>query len=132
MKQGLGLTIVEALIAMAVFGIVFVGLASLQITSMRLTSDARAESQLLEQAVTKFEALRTTVLANFRGFYEGCPDACPFFGDYGDVVISSFAGLLEITITEEQDGRSLVFKQYVSCLDSENTPTLSDTTECKG
>jgi prepilin-type N-terminal cleavage/methylation domain-containing protein len=68
-----GLTIIETLIAVAVIGVVFVALASVQISSMRVTTDARTDSDLLQVAVTAFEEARTIILANFESVYASCP-----------------------------------------------------------
>jgi type II secretory pathway pseudopilin PulG len=71
-----GLTIVETLIAIAVIGVVFVLLASLQVSNLGITRAASEDSQLLQDAVTEFERLRTVVLDDFESYSLGCPDGC--------------------------------------------------------
>jgi type II secretory pathway pseudopilin PulG len=154
-----GLTIVETLIAIAVIGVVFVVLAAIQVSNLGVTRAAREDSQLLQDAVTEFEGLRTAVLQDFRAYFEGCPEGC-VLAPSGDTQLHEFPyaitrvwapdddsgslvgddpgggvdpvdGLVRVTILAERDGRTILFGQYVSCLDSTMTPTISDASECR-
>ena len=156
-----GLTIIETLIAITVIGVVFVALAGLQITSMRVTTDARVDSDLLQVAVGAFEDARTIVLANYEDIFQTCPlegdcatellsdvavrdpyvrrVAAQRAGGYvkkledGDEVdvYTAFPGLLELEVeVTDGRGRQLLFKQYVSCLDGNVLPTMSDPAPC--
>jgi type II secretory pathway pseudopilin PulG len=146
-----GLTIVETLIAIAVIGVVFVVLAAIQVTSLRMTREAQEESQLLQDAVTEFEELRTVVLADFWNFYDSCPppdgsgscpevDAAP--GSYqilrvlepdpaepGEFVLVD--GILQVTVAVSGHGRTLELSQFVSCLDATPSPTISNPYPCR-
>ena len=160
-----GLTIIETLIAITVIGVVFVALAGMQISSMRVTTDARVDSDLLQVAVTAFEQARTIILANFEVVYAACPTSgsCaeelftdltvtkPNFGvhrilaqrafgivtevdEHGNEtdVHTTFPGLLELEVSVgDSRGRELLFKQYVSCLDANEVPALSDPSTCE-
>ena len=165
MRTSNGLTIIETLISITVIGVVFVALAGMQISSMRVTTDARVDSDLLQVAVTAFEQARTIILANFEDVYASCPTsgscaeelftdltvAKPNFGvhhilaqraggivtkvdDHGNEtdVYTTFPGLLELEVSVgDSRGRELLFKQYVSCLDANQVPALSDPTTCE-
>ena len=153
MRHREGVTFVEALIAIAVIGVVFVALAALQVASLRVTSEAQVDSALLAQAVTEFERARSTVLSSFDTFYIACGAATNCWSDPDDAVILQRAvvfvpdednpaaepeavevrGLLELQVTVfDRTGRELFFKQYVSCLDADEVPTLSSPGVCDG
>lgn len=138
MRRHCGLTIIEALIAVAIIGIVFVAIASLQISSLRVTSAAQADSALLSEAVTVFERVRTKVLEDFPDLYVACTEASPcgnFVEDGAEIVLERALdvapGLLRLTIAVEGRDRSLVFAQFVSCLDQDDVPTMTDPKECE-
>ena len=135
-----GVTLIEALVAVAVIGIIFAVLASAQITNLRITSDARADTRLLERAVRVFEEVRTVVLSDFQAYHRGC--SMPQAEDTGaictpnrnDGAIVVIAGpdeaadgtdpdfvkegtvLISITVADGR-GNELGFTQFLSCLD---------------
>ena len=135
-----GFTLIEALIAIAIIGIVFVVLASAQITNLRITSDARADTVLLGRAVGVFEEVRTEVLSDFLVYHRGCAvpqaedtgaDCNPERADGAIVVIAgpdenAVGGaddfvregtvLIRITVDDGRDNE-LAFTQLLSCLD---------------
>jgi prepilin-type N-terminal cleavage/methylation domain-containing protein len=149
-KDNRGLTIIEVLIAMAVVGVVFVALASLQISSIRVTADARSDSDLLAQAVTTFESARTIVLRDFAGYLAACtaasPSACTdaplaalVDADRIELSAASFGtppvpypGLLRLRIdaVDVRSDRTLTLVQYVSCLDGDDVPLITDPIAC--
>jgi prepilin-type N-terminal cleavage/methylation domain-containing protein len=143
-----GLTIIEVLVAIAVVGVVFVALAALQIASLRVTRDAGVEDQLLAAAVTRFEEVRTEVLGEFSMLLQACgvQDNCARLinseSNYDDVVLErasvavddvrvELQGMLELQVTATNNsGRTLFFKQYISCVDADPVPTLSSPDIC--
>lgn len=143
-----GLTLIEVLVAIAVIGTVFVVLASAQITNLRITSAARADSELLQVAVQGFERIRTVVLSDFSQFNRSCvasPTVTPptpwgCAGTLDDPQLDytirgaeavGIPGVIEVALVAERRGETLTFRQLVSCLDAVETPTLSDTSECE-
>ena len=85
-----GLTLIEVLIAIAILGVVFVALAALQLSSLRVTTDARVESDLLASAVTTFEASRSVVFQDFEHYRSTCVAAAP--AACTDATVSAVAG----------------------------------------
>lgn len=67
-----GLSLVEVLVALAVIGLVFVSLATLQILSLQITSDARSDTDLLQDAVRAYERQRVIVVDDFEDYHRGC------------------------------------------------------------
>jgi type II secretory pathway pseudopilin PulG len=146
-----GVSLIEALIAISVVGLVFVALAALQVSSLRVTREAQVDSELLAAAVTSFEEVRTTVLSSFPDYYAACAGGANCWDGDGSVVLQratalvpaedpddpptvvDVRGLLELQVTaRNRRGESLFFKQYVSCLDADEVPTISDPQVCDG
>lgn len=147
------LTLSEVLIALAIIGVVFAALASLQITSLRVTAASAADTELLQSTVRGYERVRTVVLSDFRDFNRACSDiastqedpwALP--GDWvcsGDLqdpdlaydiegeAYTGYTGLIEVTFTATRLGKTLTFSQFISCVDAVDTPALSDTSLCE-
>ena len=145
------MSLIEALIAIAVIGVVFVALAALQVSSLRVTSAAQVESELLEAAVTSFERVRTTVLSRFEDYYSACAGGGDCWDGDEDAelrratalvpaedpddppTVVEVRGLLELQVNVQNTrGERLFFKQFVSCLDADEVPTISDPWICDG
>lgn len=133
-----GFTLIEVLIAIAVAGIMFASLAALQISNIRVTTNAQRSTNLLEEAVTVFESVKLDVESNF-AYHNSC-DPCTFermgaqVKIVGAPVFGTSApqdGLVEVEIQlvgNEDD--TLVFTQIISCIAAANPPTVADPGEC--
>ena len=141
---GLGLTLVEVLIAVAVLGLVMGAVVALQASSLQLSAASRAESDALQVAITRFETLKTEVQeASAFGELRSCPgigqaasgpcERGPVLDD-GWSVTASIAGYSApqvgiLTVRVEVDGPRLVspvtLTQLLSCLDTVPSPTLA-------
>ena len=151
MSSKSGVSLIEALIAIAVIGVVFVALAALQVSSMRVTSAAQVDSELLAAAVTSFERVRTTVLRSFEVYYASCAGGSDCWDGAEDAELRratalvpaedpedppsvvEVRGLLELQVNVQNSrGETLFFKQFVSCLDADEVPTISDPSVCDG
>lgn len=145
-----GITLIEALIAIAIIGIVFAVLASAQITNLRITSDARADTNLLAVAVREFEGVRTRVLSDFASYHRGCATApaddvevgvdCGAEGAGFEIVgpngddedfVREGTVLVRIAV-EDGRGNELEFSQVLSCLDTraDDLPTMVSCNVC--
>lgn len=132
-----GLTLIEVLIAIAVIGITFASLAALQISNLRVTTDAQRDTNLLEEAIDVFESVKVDIESDF-ATYNDC-NPCTFTRSGADVVVSGAPtfggtvqnGLVEVLVTVTADsGETREFRQILSCIDAANPPSVRDPGEC--
>lgn len=132
-----GLTLIEVLLAIAVIGITFVSLATLQISNIRVTTDAQRDTNLLEEAIDVFESVKLDIESDFSD-YNAC-SPCTFTRSGAEVVVNGAPtfggvaqdGLVEVFVTVTADGgKSRAFRQILSCIDAAEPPTIRDPGEC--
>ena len=132
-----GLTLIEVLVAIAVIGITFVSLAALQISNLRVTTDAQRDTSLLEEAIDVFEIVKVDIESDFGKFNSCAP--CTFTESGADVVVNGAPtfggiaqdGLVEVAVTVTADsGETREFRQILSCIDARVPPTVRDPGEC--
>ena len=134
MRRRSGLTILEALIAVGVLGVVVAALASLQLSNLQTTRGARLDTTRLEVAVARFEQEKRAVEADFASYLTCTPATCssgPEIVQGAEVNVSvtgrpnvvptsgspvATRGLVEIVVSVDDGTDTLTLRQFVSCL----------------
>lgn len=137
-----GLTIVEVLVAIAVIGIAFAALASMQISNLRVTRASKESSIAIQVANDVMESVSQDFLGSVGGGVFQCgtaPLLCSgtrtvtvegvaYTAGY-DITVAANEGLATVVVTVD-DPKPVSFSQILSCMDVVPPPSFENPAPC--
>lgn len=146
-RREAGLTLIEILVALAIIGLAFAALASLQISNLRVTRDSKLASiatqvgnEAMEQVVKEFLAqvdssTSKPVFTCGGASYMACSgtlgiqvDDAAYAATY-NVAVNSTTGIATVTV-DVDDPKAVSFSQLVSCMDVVPPPSFAEPAPC--
>ena len=144
MRRTRGLTMIEALLALAILGVLLATVASLQVSNLTVTRAAAADGERLEVARAVFETTARRIEDDFAAYRScaGGAGACSDAGTrdgfaytvavFGDPVVRRVGGgdvptrgLVRVDVTVEGRGGATSLHRHLSCLSATARPAPS-------